>query len=149
MGRARRKLIERAVAVAVGAAFVSALLVTLVSGVPHPLPAVALGSEALLYIERGVAVFGALVIAIGLLGRGLRGELPSQYSTTGLGYSEKLERAVSGSDSAIAALTARVDRLDEDLAKRDEVMALMASQMLELSDAVREEKDASEQGEAE
>jgi hypothetical protein len=142
VARARVTWLELGVRIAAATAFAGALVITLLSNVPDPLPGVALGSEPLFYIERGVAVFGALVIAVGLLGRGLRGELPSQVSTTGLGYSEKIERAVGSSDSAIAALTSRVDRLDEDLAKRDELLMLLATRMLEESGEVEKGKEA-------
>jgi hypothetical protein len=123
----------RAVPLASLTAFSAALAITLLSGVPHPLPGIALGSAPLFYIERGVAAFAALVIATSLLGRGLKGELPSQVSTTGLTYPERLERAVTSSDVAMSALASRVDQLDEDLRKRDEVMRLLASQVLDLS----------------
>jgi hypothetical protein len=122
--------------------FVVALAITLRSSVPDPLPGIALGSEPLFYIERGVAAFAALVIAMSLLGRGLKGELPSQVSTTGLTYAERLERAVTTSDVAITALASRVDRLDDDLRKRDEVMRLLASQVLDLSMEIERRKGA-------
>jgi hypothetical protein len=126
---------------AAAAAFVAALLITLISDVPHPLPGVALGSEPLFYIERGVATLGILVIATSLLGRGLRGELASQISTTGVGYAEELERAVGSSDVAITMLAARVDRLDQDLRKRDEMQRLLVSELLDLKAKI-ERRDA-------
>src|SRR5919109_1797041 len=129
MERKRVSWSELGVRISAAAAFVGALVVTLLSNVPDPLPGIALGSEALFYIERGVAVFGALVIAIGLLGRGLLGELPSQVSTTGLTYSGRLERAVGDSDSAIAALHSRIDRLDRGFASRDELLMLLATRV--------------------
>jgi hypothetical protein len=132
----------RAVPLASATAFVAALVITLLSGVPRPLPGIALGSESLFYIERGVAAFAALVIAMSLLGRGLKGELPSQVSTSGLTYPERLERAVTTSDVAIAALASRVDKLDEDLSKRDEVMRLLASQVVDLSTEIERRKGA-------
>jgi hypothetical protein len=132
----------RAVPLASLTAFAGALAITLLSGVPHPLPGIALGSLPLFYIERGVAAFAALVIAISLLGRGLKGELPSQVSTTGLTYPESLERAVTSSDLAMGALASRVDKLDEDLRKRDEVMRLLAGQVLDLSTEIEGRKGA-------
>ena len=131
----------KAVPAAAAAAFVAALLITLISDVPHPLPGVALGSEPLFYIERGVATLGILVIATSLLGRGLRGELASQISTTGVGYAEELERAVGSSDVAITMLAARVDRLDQDLRKRDEMQRLLVSELLDLKAKI-ERRDA-------
>jgi hypothetical protein len=129
--------------VSVGA-FVAAATLTAASGVPSPLPGIALGSEPLFYIERGVAAFAVLVIAMSLLARGLQGQLPSQVSTTGLTYPESLERAVTSSDAAITALAQRVDQLDQDLRKRDEVTRLLSAQVLDLDETIRERKDAGE-----
>jgi hypothetical protein len=134
--------VEKAVPLGAAVAFCSALLVTLLSGVPGSLPGIALGSEPLFYIERGVAAFAALVIAMSLLGRGLSGELPSQVSTTGVSYPEKLERAVSSSDVAITALAARLDGLDRDLRKRDEVLRLLTSELLDLTTRIERGKPA-------
>jgi hypothetical protein len=120
------------VPLAAAAAFIAALLITLASGVPRPLPGIALGSEPFFYIERGAAMFGILVVVLSLLGRSLRGELPSQVSTSGVSYPDSLERAVSSSDAAITLLAARDDRLDQDLRKRDEILRLLITQVLEL-----------------
>ena len=139
--RARRGA-EKLVPLAAAATFVAALLITLISGVPQPLPGIALGSEPLFYIERGVAVFGILVVAMSLLGRGLRGELPSQLSTTGVSYPESLERAVGSSDAAITLLAARGDRFDQDLRKRDEVLRLLAAEVLDLRAEIERGKKA-------
>jgi hypothetical protein len=125
-----------AIVVSSVAAFIVSTAVTLLSPVPRPLPGIGLGSTSLFFIERGVVVFAVLVVALSLLARGLRGELPSQVSTTGLSYPESLERAVSGSDAAITALSARLDRLDGDLDKRDEVLRLLAQQVLELTNQI-------------
>jgi hypothetical protein len=124
-------------------AFVAAVLITMISDVSRPLPGIALGSEPLLYVERGAAAVGIIVIATSLLGRGLRGELPSQVSTTGVSYPERLERAVGSSDVAITRLASRVDRLDQDLRKRDEILRLLASHVLDLSAEIERGKDAS------
>jgi hypothetical protein len=137
---------ERTLALAAAAAFLAALAITAASGVPRPLPGIALGSVALFYIERGVAAFAALVVAVSLLTRGLRGELPSQVSTTGLTYSESLERAVSSSDEALAALAARVGRLDDDLKKRDEVLRLLADQVVVLTAQIERGEAAGPEG---
>lgn len=124
------------------AAFVVAVLISAISDVPQPLPGIALGSEPLFYIERGVAAFGILVIATSFLARGLRGELPSQVSTTGVTYPERLERAVGSSDAAITMLASRVDKLDQDLKKRDEVLRLLASHVLDLNAEIERGKNA-------
>jgi hypothetical protein len=131
-----------AVSMSAVAAALAALAITVLSGVPHPLPGIALGSVSLFYIERGVVVFAALVVGVSLLARGLRGELPSQVSTTGLTYPESLERAVSSSDEALTALSARLDRLDADLEKRDEVLRLLAGQVLDLTNELERKEGA-------
>ncbi len=136
-------------ALAAVATFAASLVITLVSSVPRPLPAIALGSEPLFYIERGVAAFGFLVVAMSLLGRGLRGELPSQVSTTGLSYPERLEQAIGSSDVAITMLAARVDQLDQDLRKRDEVVRLLVSQVLDMTQETEREEVAERPDEGE
>jgi hypothetical protein len=130
------------IASAAATAFVAALLITVLSDIPRPLPGVAMGSEAFFYIERGVAVFAALVIALSLLVRGLRGELPSQLSTTGLSYHESLERAMTSSDLAVAGLASRMDRLDEDLRKRDELLRLLTAHVLDPNEETERRKGA-------
>lgn len=130
-------------------AFAAAVLISAISNVPQLLPGIALGSEPLFYIERGVAAFGILVIATSFLARGLRGELPSQVSTTGVTYPERLERAVGSSDAAITMLASRVDKLDQDLKKRDEVLRLLASHVLDLSREIERGKDANRPHEGE
>jgi hypothetical protein len=132
----------KAVPFAAAAAFAAAVLITLISDVPRPLPGIALGSEPLFYIERGVAAFGILVVATSFLTRGLRGELPSQVSTTGISYPEKLEQAVGSSDLAITMLAARVDKLDQDLSKRDEVLRLLVSHVVDLDAKIESGTDA-------
>jgi hypothetical protein len=43
---------------------------------------------------------------------------------------------------AVTAVAARVDKLDEDLRKRDEVLRLLANQVLDLSAEMERGKDA-------
>lgn len=140
---------EKAVPFAAAAAFIAAVLISAVSDVPRPLPGIALGSEALFYVERAVAAFGILVIATSFLARGLRGELPSEVSTTGVSYPERLERAVGSSDVAITMLASRVDKLDQDLRKRDDVLKLLASHVLDLGTEIERGKDANRPHEGE
>jgi hypothetical protein len=140
--RVNRLFVRKSVPVAVAVALVAALLITLLSGVPRPLPGIALGSEPLFYIERGVAAFAIFVIATSLLARGLRGELPSQLSTSGISYPEKLEQAVGSSDLAITMLAARVDRLDADMKKRDELLRLLVSHVVDLDTRIERGEDA-------
>jgi hypothetical protein len=140
--RVGRRVRSKPVPVSVGLALIAALLITLLSAVPHPLPGIALASEALFYIERGVAAFAIFVVATSLLARGLRGELPSQVSTSGISYPEKLEQAVGSSDIAITMLAERVDRVDEDLKKRDELLRLLVTHVVDLDARIERGEDA-------
>jgi hypothetical protein len=81
------------------------------------LPGIALDSIPLFLVERGIAVLAALIIAVGLVGRTLKRELPSGFSpTTGaITYPDKTTDAASNSDAAAATLKARIDRHDETL----------------------------------
>ena len=58
-----------------------------------------------------------------LVVRGLKRELPSQASTSGLRYSDQVTEAVTSSEEALRALSARVASLDADLLKQDRVVA--------------------------
>lgn len=55
-----------------------ALTLALVGGRPATLPGVALGSPALLYIERATATFTAYVLGLVIVVRAFDGELPSE-----------------------------------------------------------------------
>ena len=69
-------------------------------------------------VERGGAVVAALIVVTGLVGRTLKGELPTGFSTgTGsLTYTE----AASSSDTIAAGLIERLDEQDAVLAGQEE-----------------------------
>lgn len=115
--------IDAVVPFATGIGFLVAVATTALSDVPSPLPGIALGSEALFYIERGLVVMGAIVVLLMLLVRGLKRELPSEATTAGLGYGDSVKRAVASSETAVDVLAERVDKLEE--AGKTQVQAIM------------------------
>jgi hypothetical protein len=64
----------------------AAALITLVEGTPDRLPSVALGSTVLLHALRIGALFAIGVTMATVLARATAGRLPTQLSTTGIGY---------------------------------------------------------------
>ena len=64
----------------------AAVLITLLEGTPEPLPSVALGSTVLLHALRAGALFALGVTVATVLARAAAGHLPTQFSTTGIGY---------------------------------------------------------------
>ncbi|CAN5547442.1 hypothetical protein BH20ACT18_BH20ACT18_01290 [soil metagenome] len=64
----------------------AAVLVTLLEGTPDRLPSVALGSTAMLHALRAGALFALGVTVATVLARAAAGHLPTQLSTTGIGY---------------------------------------------------------------
>jgi hypothetical protein len=82
-------LVKKAIPWSAGASFVVAIILTATAGVPEPPPGIAFHSKGLYIVERGAVIFAALIIGFGLLGRALRGELPSGFATTGVTYSER------------------------------------------------------------
>jgi hypothetical protein len=90
----------------------SSLALPALMHVPAELPAIAMGSELLLYLERFLAVFLVLLFVLVFLYRGLwRGELPKAISERGaewqdvVGHTDTLEEQLD-------ALKARLDSLE-------------------------------------
>lgn len=92
--------------------FAAALTVSLVEGVPSRLPAVALGSEVLLHLERAAAFFAIVVAVLSVLAQASRGRLPTQFSTAGLAYEAD---AAADAKAAVEKLQAQVDGLHDGL----------------------------------
>jgi hypothetical protein len=90
---------------------VAAVVVTLAEGTPHPLPAVALGSSVLLHALRAAALFALGFVVATVLIRSGAGRLPTQLSTTGIGYDVEETAATT---TALAELQRQVD--DQQLA---------------------------------
>ena len=93
-------------AVAVTAA---ALVLPAFMAVPRKLPATAMGSGLLLYLERGLAVFAILLFLLVFLYRSLvHGELPKAISGRGAEWTD----LAATSRSTSSELQTQVDELD-------------------------------------
>jgi hypothetical protein len=82
--------------------------------VPARLPAVATGSALLLYVERGLAIFGVLVLALVFLYHGWHGRLPRSVSERGAEWEAlptETDTADDGIQEQLDALSARLDKL--------------------------------------
>jgi hypothetical protein len=85
-----------------------AIAVSLAERAPDGLPGVALGSTVLLHAERAAALFAIVVGVVSVLREATRGRLPTQLSTSGLGYADPVPPGTS-----VEALEERVDWLTE------------------------------------
>ena len=109
-----------------------ALAGSLAGGIPKSLPGVALVSPALLYAERTVAFFAALLLALVVLVRAFQGRLPSELSGRGVKYAEReateeirdtTATALEGLEVAYRELATRVEALEEAPLEDDEAHA--------------------------
>ena len=95
----------------------AALVLPAFMAVPRKLPATAMGSGLLLYLERGLAVFAILLFLLVFLHRSLaHGELPKAISGRGAEWSDLATSTTSAADSVheeIEALRVRLDALQE------------------------------------
>lgn len=114
--------VDRGLPWAAAVSVLAGVLVTAFSAVPARLPGIALDSTPLFLVERGGAVVASLIVVTGLVGRTLKGELPTGFSTgTGsLTYTEKVQEAASSSDTIAAGLIVRLDEHDAVLAEQEE-----------------------------
>jgi hypothetical protein len=101
----------------------AAIAVTAAEGTPAKLPAVALGSPIVLHAVRVGALFAIGVAIATVLARAGAGRLPSELTTTGIGYTaeETLETtaALSELQEQVDAQQAALDRLAEQIDKLD------------------------------
>ena len=111
----------------VGSLMVS-VVAAVVIGAERPYPGVVLGSGLLLVLERAVAVWAIVLLALVIVEQAFRGRLPDEISGRGVRYvaqeqlGEAVERTVeAGGDVAhrlgvvevaLGALEQRVERLD-------------------------------------
>lgn len=77
-----------AIAALVLAGLGAAVVLALFSPMPSRLPGVALGSHAVLSVERAVAVFAAWMLVLMVVAQALRGELPAEVSGRGIRYAD-------------------------------------------------------------
>ena len=104
----REKRVVRVAAVAVvaaGAAMPAAM------PVPARLPAIATGSTLLLYLERALAIFGVLVLALVFLYRAWHGQLPRRASERGAEWDDLASTTGAAVEGQVAELSQRVDDL--------------------------------------
>jgi hypothetical protein len=95
---------------------VSSATLPLAMQVPTPLPAIATGSVLLLYVERAVAIFVALVLVLVFLYRGWHGQLPRSVSEKGAEWEELAAPTADGAvQEQVEALSRRVDALQHDV----------------------------------
>ena len=92
-------------AVATGAALPATMTV------PARLPAVATGSTLLLYVERALAIFGVLVLALVFVYRAWHGQLPRSVSQRGAEWEDLASTTGAVVEDQIAELSQRVDDL--------------------------------------
>jgi len=78
----------------------AALVLPVFMAVPRKLPATAMGSGLLLYLERGLVVFAVLLLLLVFLYRSLvHGELPKAISGRGAEWSDLAKGTTSADDS--------------------------------------------------
>lgn len=83
-------------------------------GVERPYPGVALGSGLLLALERAVAVWAVVLLALVVGDQALRGRLPDEISGRGVRYvaREQLDALAEHADEAGGAVADRLDELE-------------------------------------
>jgi hypothetical protein len=101
----------------------AALVVSVAQGAPEDLPGVALGSDALLHVERAAAFFAIVVAVLSVLAQSARGRLPTQFSTSGLAYEAN---AADDTWAAVKDLQAQVDDLQDVV---DRLVLLLGRQL--------------------
>jgi hypothetical protein len=96
----------RAVVLVAGLTVLLVLAVSAAGGTPKTLPGIALGSPALLHLERALVVGAAMAGSFIFLIRGWAGYFPSKLSTTGAEYAtwSSTEKTLKIGDEAIDML---------------------------------------------
>jgi hypothetical protein len=123
---------------AVAVLVVGGLVMSMIAGIfliespTGGLPGVALGSEAILVIERIATLFAAWLLALVVVVRTLTGELPIEISGRGLRYAD----AVTAQDGLVDSETV-FERVDEEI--RALQGAIAALETREDSDAISDD----------
>ena len=91
----------------------AAVAATLAEGTPERLPSVALGSTVLTHALRAGALFAIGFVLATVLARAGAGRLPTQFSTSGIGYELEETRATT------TALTDLQEQVDDQQATLD------------------------------
>lgn len=89
-----------------------AVLVPFWMATPEKLPGVALGSEALLHVERTLAMLVALLFLLVVAVRGWRGQLPKALSGRGIEYEEVVRTTADAARAMEDTAKATVEALD-------------------------------------
>jgi hypothetical protein len=107
--------IARAIAGATLIGMASAVALSVTAAAPDQLPGIALGSPALLHLERALLVGGIVGAALMFLVRGWAGYYPSKLSTTGAEYPSllALEQATESNRETVEALVALQSQHEE------------------------------------
>src|SRR4051794_22399465 len=113
----QRHFVRAATLALVGGSVVAAALMH----VPKTLPSVAMGSVALLFFERFLVVFIALLFLLVALFRGWRGDLPVSFSEKGAAWEPLADQTES--------LAARLDGLQTQIDELRRVVDLITSRM--------------------
>lgn len=83
-----------------------------------PLPAVALGSNHLLLVERAMAFFAAWMVCLVVIAEALRGRLPTELSSGGVRYAdaEAVDTAKVDTAATTRDILSELERLDKTVA---------------------------------
>lgn len=117
-----RLIRERALFAATAAVLVASTLASLVGGTPAELPGIAMGSVAVLHVERAAALFAVGLFVVVVLARAWVGELPTEVSGRGVQYtpSTTTEAIRDTVAEALDDLTAAQVELQERLESLEE-----------------------------
>jgi hypothetical protein len=91
---------------------VGSVVLSSLSATPANLPGIALGSEALLYVEKTVAAFSAYLLVLVVVVRAFDGDLPSELRGLKYDIQEGRETAAEGIIELSAANAELRERLD-------------------------------------
>jgi hypothetical protein len=134
---------RRAIVVATVALAAVAFVGSAVSAMPVALPGIALGSSALLHVERSLMVGAAVAGALIFLLRGWQGYFPSKLSTSGAEYAARsvvseaaqneddIGEVLAGVESGRRALA---DSLREDIRTLERKLDMLANAGKETND---------------
>jgi hypothetical protein len=86
------------------ALLIACVLVGILAGRPAKLPAVALDSALLLYLERAVALFAGGLLLVVVVVEAWRGNLPTEISGRGVKYERLKEETKQGLQGLVEAI---------------------------------------------
>jgi hypothetical protein len=115
------------------ATVVAVLAAALAQRTPH-LPGIALESRPLFLIERATTGVIALILLVTLVTRGLKGDLPTGFSTAAgaIKYAETVEAATTSSDATAAELAEELAEERSELAALNTTVDRLANSVAEI-----------------